>query len=160
MLKNKRTIEQRTAEAVLQTPETVKVGNKEYTFMPPTSATLIAASAAVSKLPRVTLNSQDVISEVLRVGKDCAPVGEAVAILLCGAKGYLRDGKQHKEYEERVREMTLHLLEDLTTTELQELAVAIFTRSDVSSFFGLTAFLAEANILKATKAETTVSGQQ
>lgn len=158
--KKKKTIEQKTAETVLQTPETITINGREYSFMPPTSATLIAASAAASKLPRVAIDAQDPVSETLRVGKDCTPVGEIVAILLCGAKGFLRDGKEHEEYEKRIKEMTVHLLEDIPPSELQQLAIALFQRSDVSSFFGLTAFLVEANLLKATKAETTASGQQ
>lgn len=160
LIKKKKTNEQKTAETVLQTPETITVNGHEYSFMPPTSATLIAASAAASKLPRVAIDAQDPIGEMLRVGKDCTPVGEIVAILLCGAKGFLHEGKEHEEYEQRIKAMTIHLLEDIPPSELQQLAISILSRSDVSSFFGLTAFLVEANMLKATKAETTASGQQ
>ena len=155
-----KTIEQKTADTILQKQDVIEFRGRKFRFKRPSSATLIAASAAASKLPRVKIDGKDVISDILRIGKDCTPTGEVVAILLCGARGYLRKGIRHILYERRIRMMTTHLLEDLTPTELQELASKLLIRSDVSSFFGLTAFLIEANMLKATKAETTASGQQ
>ena len=155
-----KTLEQKAADTILQKPDAIELSGKKFRFEHPSSAALIAASAAASKLPRVKIDGKDVVSEMLRVGKDCTPTGEVVANLLCGARGYLSKGIRHMLYERRIRRMTIHLLEDLSPAELQELASKLLLRSDVSSFFGLTAFLIEANMLKATKAETTASGQQ
>lgn len=155
-----KTLEQKTAETILQKTDSVEIRGRKFTFARPSCAALIAASAAASRLPRVNMDGNDVISETIRVGKDCTPVGEVVANLLCGARGYLRKGIRHMLYERRIRRMTTHLLEDLTPSELQKLASELLLRSDVSCFFGLTAFLVEANMLKATKAETTASGRQ
>lgn len=154
-----KTIEQRTADTITQQEGQVVIGSHTFRLVPPSSATLIEASAAASRLPRVTLDGTDVLSEVIRISKDCTAVGEVVAILLCGAKGAKRRGVRHWAHKMKVRRMTAHLLEDLTPSELQQLAVALLNHSDVSSFFALTAFLVEANLTKPTKAVTTASGQ-
>lgn len=58
-----KTIEQKAAETILQTPVEVKVGSKTYMTAPPSTATLILASEAVSRLPHVVLDPKNVVEE-------------------------------------------------------------------------------------------------
>ena len=60
-----KTIEQKAAETILQTPVEVKVGSKTYMTAPPSTATLILASEAVSRLPHVVLDPKNVVEESL-----------------------------------------------------------------------------------------------
>lgn len=85
----KKTIEQRTAEAVLQKPKEVAIRGRKYTIAPPSIATLILASEAVSKLPALKLDAESVVEEVLHNARDCEAIGELVAVLLLGAKRIL-----------------------------------------------------------------------
>lgn len=157
----KKNIEEKTAATILQEEGVAVIGKKRYHFPQPTTATLIALSAEVAKLPRTLLDSNDVVGETLRVAKHCAPIGRAVAILLTGAKGFTRKGWRRRIFDWRIERTASHLLEELSPTDLQNLATALLMRSDVSSFFAVTAFLAAANMTKATKAdEATASGLQ
>jgi hypothetical protein len=78
-------LEQKTANAVLQQPVEVEIGTKKYSVAPPSVATLILVSAAVSKLPAITLDSKNIASDCLCIAKDCRPLGEIAAILILGA---------------------------------------------------------------------------
>ena len=158
----KDTIERKVAETILQRPDTIKIGTRTFDVPKPTTAALIMASAAASKLPRVKLQGgEDLVSEVLRIGKDCTPIGEVLASLLTDARGSMRDGVARKEYEARLKETTAALLEESTPSELMKAAIKLLNTSDVGDFFGLTTFLVEVNLTKATKVEgTTASGAQ
>lgn len=171
-----KTMEQKVAESILQQPETIAIGGKRYAVAKPSTATLIMASAAISKLPKFELKKETMVSDVLREAKDAEGIGEVIAIMILGAKGLEGDekiihkrrylfGLINRDYEEVVHhdykaELAKEILEELDAAELQRLAYLLFSKMNVGDFFGLIAFLSEVNMTKPTKATTTASGQQ
>lgn len=172
-----KTLEEKAAATILQTPVEVKVGDKTYTTAPPSTATLILASEAVSRLPRVVLNPDNVVEECLSIAKDCQALGDIVAIFILGAR-HLKETvtvqrkrekrylwgliKRHvveevKEVRDRKAELAKTLLEDLTPAELYNLTVSVLQRMNLTDFFGLTTFLIEVNLTRQTKVETGVT---
>ena len=166
-------IETKVAQTILQQPEEITVGDKVYKAAPPSAATLILASEAVARMPKIQLNTERIVDEVLAIGKDCRPMGEIVAIMILGAKGLTETRKTVKTVEKRrfwglikeaeqveVEEIIDHktalaksLLEDITPRELHNLAARLLQRSQVADFFGLTTFLTELNLLHPRKVE-------
>jgi hypothetical protein len=178
-MEEKKTIEQEVAKTLLQTEETITIGDKQYTFAPPSVATLVLASEVVSQLPHVALNENRVLEDSLAIAKDCRKLGDLAAILLIGAK-HINDVITYPEIEEKrhlwglfkTKRTTMRtttkrekyakeLLEDLTPRELHSLTAQIINRMQVGDFFGLTTFLTEINLTRPTKVETeaTASGQ-
>ncbi len=173
------TTEERVAQTILEEPTTIRVGDKEYSVAPPSTATLILVSAAVSRLPRLQLDEANVVQEVLNVAKDCEAIGDIIAILILGAK-HVRDEvvrieeritprlfgsfkrKTLVEVRESKREqLSRELLENLSPRELQMALAQILDRLQIGDFFGLTTFLLEVNTIRPTKVENpTVSGRQ
>lgn len=153
-----KTIEQKVAESILQIPETIFIGGKKYTLARPSTATLIMASAAVSKLPKFNISKDNVFACVLNEAKNADGVGEVIAIMLVGAK-YMHRFFFIRWYKLwRIRRMKWKLLENHGADELQAIAFELFSKMHVADFFSLIAFLSEMNITKPTKATTTASG--
>ncbi len=95
-----KTIEQKAAETILQTPVEVKVGSKTYMTAPPSTATLILASEAVSRLPHVVLDPKNVVKKACQSQKNCRALGDIVAIFILGAKSLKEKVKIKKEQRE------------------------------------------------------------
>lgn len=174
------TLEHKVAQEILQQPEDIRIGDKTYRFYPPSTATLILASEAISQLPQEKLNEERLAEESLFVAKDCRKLGEIIAILLLGAKHLTEIVQVPKTEEKRLlwgllrfrrtsvieqvvdhkAELAQRLLEDLTPHELNTLASSLLMRMQLADFFGLTTFLIEINLLRTTReVVTTVSGQ-
>lgn len=81
-----KTIEEKVAETILQKDIEVTVGGKKYKAAPASTATLILASEAVSRLPEINLDPEKVVEESLSVARECRPLGDIAAILILGAK--------------------------------------------------------------------------
>lgn len=174
-----KTIEERTANAILQQPEDIKVGDKTYKVAPPSLATLILVSEAVSRLPVIKLDDKKVMQETLSVAKDCRELGNIAAILIIGAKhindevkrqqtkrrsllwGLFHTTRTETIIETRKEALSRELLEDVTPRELHDIIAQILLQMEVGDFFGLTTFLTEINLTRKTKVETapTASGQ-
>ena len=151
------TLEQKTANGILQLPAEVEIGKKKYRVAPPSTATLILASAAISKLPNVSLDSENIASECLYVAKDCEALGEIVAILILGAKGLKRSFFCLRN---RKAKLTKEILEELSPKQLSDALAKLLAGMDLAFFFATTTSLIEINLLKKTRgAETTVYGQ-
>lgn len=179
-LNMEQTIEQRVAQAALQLPTQVVVGDRTFNVAPPTIKTLILASAAISTLPQCELNSKHVIEESLFIAKDCAPLGDVAAILILGAKG-LKEPYTYKQKRRRrgflgllgfkdtvtvhdeidkQAELAKFLLENLSPQQLRDLLKKLISQLQLGDFFGLTTFLIDLNLLRPTKVEeTTAFGQ-
>lgn len=173
------TAEEKVAQTILQEPMKIKVGSKEYTVAPPSTATLILASAAISRLPRIVLDESRLVQDVLNVAKDCEAVGDIIAVMILGAKHV---GDEVVRTEERVvprcfglfkrricvdvreskrEQLSRELLEELSPRELQTALAQILGSLEVGDFFGLTTFLLEVNTTRPTKVvNQTASGQQ
>lgn len=173
------TTEQKAAQTILQQPEEIKVGAKTYTVAPPSVATLILVSGAVSRLPHIKLDEERVLEETLSVAKDCAELGDIAATLILGAK-HVNDIEERRvtqrkrrlwglfhtksttvEYETKMDRLKRELLEELTPRELYNLIARTLQKMQVGDFFGLTTFLTAINLMRPTKVETeaTASGQ-
>ena len=155
------TIERKAAKTILQEPIKVVVGRHRFLVPPPTIGTLIAASAALSELPKVDVENENPIAASFRIARDCKPIGEAIAVLLVGARGSMRKGLAYLWWKHKLRKKALFILENLSNSELSELVTRLFTMQEVTHFFGLTTFLIGINMLKPTReVRTTASGQQ
>ncbi len=172
------TIEEQTAQTILQKAEEIKVGDKTYTIAPPSIATLILVSAAVSRMPRLRLDSDKIIEETLSVAKDCEIIGQIAATLILGAKhvdeivhshittpkrflwGLIRLNKTIVKTETRLQQLSRELLNDVTPGDLHNIVVQTLLKMQVGDFFGLTTFLTEINLMRPTKVvtEATASG--
>lgn len=155
-------IEQKVAGTILQDDQTIVINGVSYKVAPPSPATMIMVSAEVSQSPNIpkVKEKEDVLQWVLANAKDCRFVGNVVAILILGAKKIKKRtllsrllGKDLK------KELSEKLLQELTNKQLYELAITLLERMEVGSFFGITTFLVEINLLR-PKVETTQSGQQ
>lgn len=166
------TVEERVAETVLQTPKTIDIGGKRLTVAPPSVATLILASQAISKLPQKELDSKRVVEEVLHIAKDCAIIGEICAILILGAKAIkgiekerqkrhfcLFRRKHYAHMRNKKEELAEWLLQELNAAQLDRLLLDLLKDFNIGDFFGVTTFLIGINILRPTKVVTTASGQ-
>lgn len=168
---SEKNIEQQTAETILQQPVDIKVGDKTYHAAPPSVATLILVSETVSRLPPIKLNEEHVIEESLSVAKDCALLGDIVAILILGAKN-LKKTVERKEtryipylfgllkrpVQVTVREevdmkakLAKELLENVTPTDLFVQCANLLRTMQIQDFFAFTTFLTEINLLRQTK---------
>lgn len=173
-----KTVEIRTSEAVLQQPIDVEILDKTYSVAPPSVATLILASAAISKMPAVDKDAENGVYETLAVAADCAALGEVIAILVLGAKGLTRIDKVITETEKRYlfglikrrkeelsevevdakEELARELLENLSPRQMNELMNSILAQMDIAFFLGTLISLTEINLMRA-KRKTTASGQ-
>jgi hypothetical protein len=157
-------LEQKTAETILQQPVEVEIGAKKYSVAPPSVATLILASAAVSKLPAVNLDTKNIATECLCIAKDCEALGEIVAILILGAKA-LKPATGGKRLLSALRKdpktaLADEILENLSPKQLSNLVGKLLAGMELAFFFATTTSLTEINLLrKARITETTASGQ-
>lgn len=173
------TTEERVASTILEQPMLIKVGSKEYAVAPPSTATLILASAAASTLPAVSLDEGKLVEATLNIAKDCTPFGDIVATLILGAKhvndqvtrteertvkyfGGLLKRRVRVEVSETKREqLSRELLEELSPRELQSTLAQILQTLEIGDFFGLTTFLLAVNTIRPTKVgNQTAFGQQ
>lgn len=167
-------VQKMAADAVLQTPFVVKIGGKEYTVAPPCLATLIRVSEMVSTM-RFKMDDKDILNDVLRYARDCRVIGDIVAVLVLGVNVGMEKrrvlkkrwfGLVSREEEVEVNrrdELSKAVLEEMSPKEVRILLAQLLAEEQVSDFFGLTASLAEINLLKTedetVRKKTTVSGQ-
>lgn len=167
---NKKTIEQKTAETLLQRPMMVEVGGKQYSVAPPSIATLVLVSEELSHAPSLELDREDIALECLREAKECRFLGDIAAILILGAK---RIQSPRKRLLSRLvarlrpseqKALAREILEDYSPSQLRTLITTLLQGLELGDFFALTTFLTQASILKPTRrgkevSKTIVSGQ-
>lgn len=175
ILTMEKTIEQRAAETILQQSEEITINGKTYNVAPPSVATLIRISEAVSLLPHIKLNDENPVEESLAVAKNCRPMGDIVATLILGAKhidetitvrhkcrkkrlcGLIRYNSTEENTITRKEALAKELLENLTPRELHNIVSRLLIKMQIGDFFGLTTFLTEINLLRPTKVGTTIT---
>jgi hypothetical protein len=162
----KETIESNVSKAILQQPVEVAIGEKTYRVAPPSIATLILVSAAVSKLPKISMDSENIASESLYIAKDCEGLGEIVAILILGAKGLKETKKKFfglKTVEiDQKSILAKEILSELTPRQLSDMLGKLLAGMELAFFFATTASLIEINLLRKTReavTTTTASGR-
>lgn len=167
-----KTIEQKTAETLLQQPEAVALGGKTYMIAPPSIATLVLVSRDIAMLPRVRLDQDRVLECALSIAKNCEDIGYIAADLILGAKRSFETktiirraskrvlwGLFHFSYRKaetitRREALARELMENLTPQQMHELIGQALLKMQVGDFFGLTTFLTEINLTRPTKVET------
>jgi hypothetical protein len=184
------TLETKTADTVLQQPVEVEIGGKTYKAAPPSIATLILVSSAVSRLPKIHLDGKNIASESLYIAKDCEALGEIVAILILGAKGVKETVKsvetvkavetvekrrffglvkkeEKVEKEEKIDVVTdrksilvKEILTELTPRQLSDMLGKLLAGMDLAFFFATTNSLIEINLLRKTKETETTASGQ
>jgi hypothetical protein len=172
----KETIESNVSKAILQQQEDIIIGDETYRISPPSVATLILASEAISQLPsvKITIDGESIASESLCIAKDCRALGDIIAILILGAKrltetrevvkkrffGLIREKEEITVDNKAI--LARKLLENMDARELHELMAKLLRSMKLSDFFGLTTSLIEINLLRKTRevvTTTTVSGR-
>ncbi len=173
------TTEQRVAQTILQQPEEITIGDKTYIIAPPSTATLILVSGAVSRLPHIELDEKKIMEESLYVAKDCEVLGEIAATLILGAK-HINDTVESRHIEKKRHlwglfstkhevvkietkkdRLCRELMEEATPRDLHNLIAKALLKMQIADFFGLTTFLTGINLMRPTKVvtEATASGQ-
>lgn len=156
------TIEEKVAETLLQRPAKIQIGTQSYQVSPPSVATLILVSEAVSSLPQLKLDDTNVVGGCLAIAKDCKALGDIAAILILGAKEISKSPQQSiwdkcKAFFTRKPQPTVKenlakaILENYPPNELNALIAKLLHGLNLGDFFALTTFLTEINLLKATK---------
>lgn len=167
-------VESKVADTILQKSKTVDIGGEAFEVAPPTTATLILVSEEISLLPQIEVNKDtDVLTETLRIAKDCSFLGDIIAILILGANGLTEKKTIHKKsfwgLISKKEEITINKQEELASfllkhkspKELNELFAELILGMEIGDFFGLTTSLIEINLIKPTReVGTTAFGQQ
>ncbi len=174
MNEQQQTIEQRVGATILQQPRQISIAGKTYSVAPPTIATLILASEAISLLPQEYLDEEHIVEETLRIAKDCRVLGDILAILILGAKGLTEErtaeectffGLRRRRTVRKIdrkRELADELLETLAPRDLSRLISELLRDLQLGDFFGATTSLLEVNLIRATRevgTETTAHGR-
>ena len=162
-------IERKVADTILQKPQEVKIGDTVYQMAPPTLSTLITVSELIARLPAVKMNTDDLFKESMYVAKDCAVLGEILAVLILGTK----DIKEKREVEQtrffgllrtrrqievdRKMELAQKILNEVSPAELNTILIGAFQEMQISDFFGLTTSLLEINLLRRTREVVTTA---
>lgn len=158
-------IQSRVAASILEEPLTVNVGEKTFKVAPPSLATLILVSEAISRLPSFTLDPNKLVQECFHIAKDCRLLGDLAALLILGAQrsekktkrahtgvlGFIRGIFKRRRTEREA--LADEILKTLSPRELFTLISRILSSLQLSDFFGLTTFLTEINLLHQTKVE-------
>ena len=158
-------IESKVANTILQRPQAIKIGDKTYQVAPPSTATLIIVSELVAQMPNIKLDSEDVMSESLKIAKDCKVIGGIVSVLILGAKKPKKKKADKwfswfKPVKDTRSELAEEILECLTPIELNALVQKLLSGMEISFFFGISTFLIGINLTKETKVEETIQSGQ
>lgn len=156
----KKTIEQQTAETVLQKPIQKTICGVTYQIAPLSTATLIEVSQLVSQLPHRKLDLENILYESLSVAKDCRLLGEIAAIMVIGAQIPTEREKKPQNALFRIftrtkkqlsaKELGDVILHTLSPSQLHKLIIEMLGMLEISDFFGLTTSLLEVNLLQQT----------
>lgn len=156
-------VEVKVTDTILEKAITVQVGSKTYEVAPPTIATLILASEAVSRIPKFTLDPEKLVQECFCIARHTRFLGEIAAILILGAqRSELRVKPAQRGVFSRLRalfsrrrtqkeQLTDEILLNLSPKKLFEVITQVLTTLELSDFFGLTTFLTEINLLHQTR---------
>jgi len=160
-MRRDKSIEQRTADAIMQKEQEVIIGGTTYKVAPPTTATLMETSILIAKMPRELPNKDNIVMEALRLGKYANIVGQIIATIILGEKNLFEDRQTVKRFLgikkinkvriDRREELAKIIIQELPPSKLSEVLANLLLGLEVSDFFGVTTSLIEINILKPTK---------
>lgn len=164
----RKNIETDVAEAVLEKPEQVTIGDKTYDVAPPSLATLIMVSEIISTFPKVESEQTETQFNVaLRTAKDFFRIGELLAVLILGAKEinkptskepkkslnlFGRKKEKQESTKTELERLSQDILENVSPSRAMELLIRLlYQRMEVTHFFGITTSLSGVNLLTPTK---------
>ena len=160
---NNKKVEEQVKDTVLGNKIKVQVGSKTYEVAPPTIATLILASEAVSRIPKFTLDSEKLVQECFYIARYTRFLGNIAAILILGAqRSELRTIPSQTGLKSRLSALFSRrrrqkdaladeILLNLSPKAMFQVISQILSTLELSDFFGLTTFLTEVNLLHQTK---------
>lgn len=149
-MKAKKNIESKAAGTILERPETVKVGGRTYSVAPPSLATLVMLSEAISDIPSEAPEKDEILRGSLAMAAECKPLGHAAAILVMGARAVRKDAS-FPSLGRRLRRLERQIMESMTPAEVRAMVVSILQGMEVGDFFALTTFLGGINLLRPTR---------
>lgn len=178
---NKKTIQEKVAETMIQVPATIKIGDREYEVAPPTFGTLELVSAKLASVPDIgdlsNESSQAKAVAMLQKARDFGVLPEIFAILILGSK-HIRD--KEKVVEKRRKGGLLGLFgakkevvseksafdrlvqeirDEVSPAEIAELIPFLIGGLQLTDFFVLTTFLREISVAAPTKVEKKVTAR-
>lgn len=159
--------------AILEQPiGEVTIDGKTYQIPAPTTGTLMAASALISKLPQfdITVPDTELVAEVLSHADGAETLAKIAATLMLGAKRIAErriikvqapekkqrwwqfwKTKPQCKTENEFEYLTGRILATCTAGQLRELTFAIFQEGGIEDFFVLTTSLRKRNLLTPTR---------
>lgn len=166
---DQQTIERRVASAILEKPlAEIEIEGEVYKIAPPSIGTLILVSEIVASLPIVEKVGNDkIVYSVLYHARFFRPLGDMAAVLILGAKnlkeerkrtiekrylfGLVRRKKTVTEVVDKRKMLARQIIENMRPSVLFNIVIRRLEDMEISSFFGITTSLSEANLLKPTK---------
>lgn len=157
-----KTTEQKVSDTILQEAFKIKVGNKEYEVTPISYGTLIRISAIISTLPPIG-DEENIFAGALKYGKHADKLGEIVALCILNRRDlkpiYKRKGIIGREkIVPGIDELKSEILYNCTIGQVGEIMRDIFSKMELSDFFGVMVSLSGVNLTAETA--TTASGPQ
>jgi len=161
-MRQKKNIEGRVSETLLQNKLRIEVGKRTYIVPQPTIGTLAMVAEDISKLPNFAPDKK--MAELLAGCAHADKVARILAILIIGSKRIMLPGVfRYLPFKRNVAGMTRRLMRELTFGQIWNGVTAILSIAELEDFFALTTFLRTVNLLSAREVgettKTTVSGQ-
>lgn len=146
----------RAARAILQKTKQIEIGGTTYGVAPPSTLTIIEASECIPADQAIDKDPESIISEVLRIGKQCRWIGDFAATIILGEGDHYREETKRRFFIKRttridVKKELARACLKLPPSQLQALVLEKILDLEMGDFFGLTASLLEINILKPTR---------
>lgn len=167
---------------MMQTPATVRVGDREYDVAPPTFGTLELVSAKLAEIPDVgdteEISGNDRAALMLQKAREFAILPDLLAVLILGSK-HIRDkekvverrrkggllgflgAKRNVETEVSASDRLAQEIRDtVSPAQMAEVLPFLLGSLQLTDFFVLTTFLREISVAAPTKVEkkTTAPG--
>lgn len=163
-------VEEKSAEALLQKPYEVKVGDKTYNVAKPTLATLMEVSRFVSMLPKSIETEQDnIIPCILSCASEYGRVlAKIAAILIIGiGKGdkcpQIEKNKKitwfWKKRKSKVDILADEIINSASCEEISSIISGALSYQKIGFFLSTIISLSGANVSSPTKTEATVRGE-
>lgn len=158
-----KTVEQKVAETILQDTFTVQVGAKEYRVRPITYGTLIRISGVISTIPPIP-DEENIFAGALKYGIHADKLAEIVALCILNRRDTRTRYKRHYRklwkptiVEAGLDELKSEIMHNCTIGEVGAIIRTIFSKMELSDFFGVMVSLAGVNLTAETA--TTAYGQ-
>jgi len=148
-------MEKKVAETLLEEKQKIVIGGEVYFMHPPSIATLVLASKYIGQLPSDKLDKTQLIPEMIQNSDKLLPIGDAIAVMVLGAKGYNEIANPLLDIFTRKRVTKGNLLaEKIINDDIENVLkqfLEILKLMNLSDFFSLTTFLIDLNVTKRTR---------